>query len=205
VDAEHFYPEFESLKAKAPKKVRFVKLRQDLVYCQRGKQPIYARSGLRVINSKHVQVNRLSIDDCRTAIPSSFPGSNIRNGDLLLNGTGVGTIGRAAPYLEDADAIPDNHVTVIRTRTLDPVYLSVFLNSQIGQAQVRKHQRGSSGQLELYPRDIARFEVWDAPESVQNEIRQLIVEAYGASSESRMLLEEAKAHIEKSIRQAVTP
>lgn len=79
---------------------------------------------------------------------------------------GVGTIGRATPYLEDTEAIPDNHVTIIRTRTIDPVYLSVFLNSQMGQAQVRKHQRGSSGQIELYPRVIARFEVWQAPESI---------------------------------------
>jgi len=122
-DAEHYYPEFECLKANAPNKVRFVKLRQDLVYCQRGKQPIYSRSGLRVINTKHVQVNRLSMEDCRTAIPSSLPGSNIRTGDLLLNGTGIGTIGRAAPYLEDTDAIPDNHVTIIRTRLIPSTFL----------------------------------------------------------------------------------
>ena len=50
-------------------------------------------------------------------------------------------------------------------RTLDPVYLSVFLNTQIDRAQVRKHQRGSSGQFELYSRDIARLEIWKAPTS----------------------------------------
>lgn len=155
------------------------------------------------MNSKHVQTNRLSLEGCRTAVPSAFPASNIKSGDLLLNGTGVGTIGRAAPYLEATEAIPDNHVTIVRTRTLDPVFLSVFLNSQFGQSQVRKYQRGSSGQIELYPRDIARFEVWQAPESVQNEIRRLIIEARDAGNKSRLLLEEAKIRVEELIDRAV--
>ena len=181
---------------------------RDLIYCQRGKQPIYSSAGLPVVNSRHVQPNRVSLEKYRTAVPAvpnAFTSLNIKQGDLLLNGTGVGTIGRAAPYLMDTEAIPDNHVTIIRTRTLDPVYLSVFLNSQTGQAQVRKHQRGSSGQLELYPRDIARFEVWKAPESVQREIRQLIVNAHEARNRSRLLLEEAKARVEELIEQALKP
>lgn len=185
--------------------MKFVKLGGDLVYCQRGKQPIYSSFGLRVVNSKHVQPNRISLDQFRTAMQSPFSASNIKLGDLLFNGTGVGTIGRAAPYLEDSEAIADNHVTIIRARTLDPVYLSAFLNSQIGQSQVRKYQRGSSGQIELYPRDIARFEVWQAPESIQKEIRQLVVNARTARNKSRLLLEEAKTRVEELIRQAVKP
>ncbi|HEX8706966.1 MAG TPA: hypothetical protein VF723_01785 [Pyrinomonadaceae bacterium] len=203
IDAEHFFPEYEFLRENAPSSAKFIMLGSELTYCQRGKQPIYTRHGLPVVNSKHVQPNRVSVEDCKKAMPNPFSVSNIKTSDLLLNGTGIGTIGRAAPYMENTDAIPDNHVTIIRTRTLDLVYLSVFLNSQIGQAQVRKHQRGSSGQIELYPRDIARFEVWEATESVQKEIRQLIVNVREARTRSRLLLEEAKARVEELIDQAV--
>jgi type I restriction enzyme M protein len=202
-DAEHFYPEFELLRAKVPVRLQFIKLGGELIYCQRGKQPTYAAFGLPVVNSKHVQPNRVSLERYRKAVPNISSISNIRTGDLLINGTGIGTIGRAAPYLESTVALPDNHVTIVRTRTLDPVYLSVFINSQIGQAQVRKHQRGSSGQLELYPRDIARFEIWKAPEAVQQEIRQLIVNARDARNRSRLLLEEAKTRVEELIKQEV--
>lgn len=73
----------------------------------------------------------------------------ISTGDVLVNGTGVGTIGRAAAYLHEYQAVPDNHVTILRPdKNLDPVYLSIFLNSIAGQFQVEQRLRGSSGQVE---------------------------------------------------------
>ena len=73
---------------------------------------------------------------------------------MLINGTGVGTIGRSAPYLHNENALPDNHVTILRTKNLNPIFLSVYLNSIAGKYQVDKYFKGSSGQIELYPKDI---------------------------------------------------
>jgi len=42
-------------------------------------------------------------------------------------------------------ALPDNHVTVLRAEAADPIYLSVFLNSQLGQLQIEQQIKGSSG------------------------------------------------------------
>lgn len=203
-DSEHYYPAFENLKANLPKGVRLVPLGPLLNFCQRGKQPIYSKNGLPVLNSKHILENKITLEGNRYAKANPAPTSQIQHGDVLINGTGRGTIGRTAPYLIDEhQAIPDNHVTILRSATLDPAYLSFYLNSQAGKLQVEKYQRGSSGQLELYPFDIRKFQVWEAPQSVQQEIRQLYEQAAKSARQSRELLDQAKSRVEHLIEEAV--
>ena len=127
----------------------------------------------------------------------------VREKDVLINGTGIGTIGRAAPYLEKAQALPDNHVTVLKIdeSRIDPVYLSTFLNSAAGQLQVEKYFKGSSWQIELYPEDIANFQVWIAPTSIQSGIRSDFLASRAARQKSKALLEHAKRAVEIAIEQ----
>lgn len=122
-----------------------------------------------------------------------------------MNGTGRGALGRVAPYLMDGQAIPDNHATILRSPTLDPAYLSFFLNSPAGQLQVEMHQRGTSGQLELYPFDIRKFLVWVAPESFQKELRNLYDKAAESEQRSKELLHQAKTRVEQLIEAAARP
>lgn len=198
-DAEHYCPEFRLLKGQVNKNLQFIRFGTDIQFCKRGQQPRYSHSGLKVVNSKHVQPNNVVLEDNRSSLLNPIAALNIKKNDLLLNGTGVGTIGRAAPYLREEIAVPDNHVTMIRTYSLDPVFLSLFLNSRMGQAQVRKYQRGSSGQLELYPHDIMNFEVWNAPDSLQQELRRLIVDAGMAQERARRLLDDVRIQVEQLI------
>jgi type I restriction enzyme M protein len=192
------------LKEKLPKHVKLVPLGSLLAYCQRGKQPDYSAEGFPVLNSKHILESRISFQENRHAKPNPVPIFQIQCGDMLINGTGRGTVGRAAPYLiSEHHAIPDNHVTILRTSTLDPAYLSFYLNSLAGKLQVEKYQRGSSGQLELYPFDIRKFQVWDAPSSIQREIRTLYDQATECEKRSRELLDQAKSRVEQLIEEAV--
>jgi len=203
-DSEHYYPAFENLKANLPKGVRLVPLGPLLNSCQRGKQPIYSAHGLPVLNSKHILENKITLEGNRYAKPNPVPSLQIQHGDVLINGTGRGTIGRTAPYLIDEhQAIPDNHVTILRSATLDPAYLSFYLNSQAGKLQVEKYQRGSSGQLELYPFDIRKFQVWEAPQPIQQQIRRLYDQATESARQSRELLDQAKSRVEQLIEEAV--
>jgi restriction endonuclease S subunit len=203
-DSEHYYPAFDNLKANLPKQVQFVPLGSLLTFCQRGKQPVYSEHGFPVLNSKHILENKITLEGNRFAKPNPVTSLQIQYGDVLINGTGRGTIGRTAPYLVDEhQAIPDNHVTILRSPTLDPAYLSFYLNTQAGKLQVEKFQRGSSGQLELYPFDIRKFQVWDAPQSIQQEIRRLYDQATESAKQSRELLEQAKSRVEQLIEEAV--
>ena len=202
-DPEHYFPAFSAFCAGLPSNVILAALSQHLQFCQRGKQPTYGKVGLPVVNSKHVQANRVVMERTRTSLANPIHDLQIRSGDTLLNGTGRGTIGRAAPYLGSAPAVADNHVTILRSSSLDPAYLSMYLNSTAGQMQVEMHQRGTSGQLELYPFDIRKFLVWPAPALLQRELRDLYDTATGAEQESRRLLTNAKTLVEQLIGEAI--
>jgi restriction endonuclease S subunit len=203
IDSEHYYPAFSAFKAGLPNGISLSPLSEGLEFCQRGKQPVYSETGLSVINSKHVQPNRVVIDGNRLAHATPEADLQIRFGDTLLNGTGRGTIGRAAPYLREELSVADNHVTILRSTKLDPAYLALYLNSPAGQMQVEMHQRGSSGQLELYPFDIRKFLVWDAPLGFQQEIRRLHDMAATAERDSQILLQTAKTRVEQLVKEAV--
>ncbi len=203
LDAEHFKEKYVDLALQIENTGASTKLGDLLVLHERGKQPSYSDSGLPVVNSKHVVHGQIQINDDNRFTHSEYDLS-LRIGDVAMNGTGVGTIGRAAPYLFDFESVPDNHVTVLRPipGRIDPVYLSVFLNSHLGQMQVEQRLRGSSGQIELYPADIARFSIWDAPEPLQKQIRTLVLKGFDAKQRSIRLLESAKQAVEIAIEES---
>lgn len=88
--------------------------------------------------------------------------ARIKKDDVLLNSTGIGTLGRASCFQYSDNAIADNHVTrLIPDDTIcDPSYLALFLNSFAGISQSEQHQSGSSGQLELISDHIQEFLVF---------------------------------------------
>ena len=204
LDAEHFKPSCDELEARLRATGRSCALQTLLTVNERGAQPDYADQGLPVVNSKHVVNGEVRLDAENRTASSGKRALTIRHGDVLMNGTGVGTIGRTAPYLHATEALPDNHVTVLRPKpgAIDPVYLSVYLNSRAGQSQVEKWLRGSSGQIELYPNDIARFLVWQAPEHVQQAIRQSVEAAFAAKQCAAALLDAAKRAVEIAIEES---
>jgi len=202
MDGEHFTPMFNQLESLLIGKENVKTLKYMLSYCKRGKQPHYAESGLSVLNSKHIRENKVVFNDNRNATTPTSSNELIIKNDVLINGTGVGTIGRSAPYLEDYYSIPDNHVTILRSDIIDSCFLSVYLNSQAGQIQVNKYQRGSSGQIELYPHDIQKFLVWEAPKEIQKKIGDMVRKAYVMEKQSKQLIEEAKSRVEQLIEDA---
>lgn len=200
LDAQYFRPLFIEVGQRLAETGRAVELGMILSNNARGRQPTYADHGLPVINSRHVRSNRVVYDDNRTATEERSP-IIIEQGDVLMNGTGVGTIGRAAAYLHDQRALPDNHVTVLRTAEVDPIYLAVFLNSPLGKLQIERHIRGSSGQIEIYPQDIARITFWDAPKDVQATIRDAVLSAFSDEHRAQELLEVAKGAVDIAIEE----
>ncbi|MBG1243211.1 N-6 DNA methylase [Nostoc sp. NZL] len=206
-DAEYYQPKFDQLIERLEEKVKLTPLGNLLTLNQRGKQPQYIEDeneyelGLPVVNSRHVREGEVILtDDNRYAyLPKNDNPLTIQTDDVLINGTGIGTIGRCAPYLYEQEALPDNHVTILRTDLLDPVYLSIYLNSVIGKLFVEKHFKGSSGQIELYPNEIAQFLIWDAPNSFQQKIRSKVEVSHQKREQSKQLLEIAKTGVERAI------
>jgi restriction endonuclease S subunit len=176
------------------------KLKDFLTLNQRGTQPNYAEQGLPVINSKHVREGEVLLSDNRFAgLSEKEEPLFIKKGDVLINGTGVGTIGRAACYLHEQNALPDNHVTILRTDKINPIFLSVYLNSIAGKYQVDKYFKGSSGQIELYPKDIDNFYIPLINDDTQTQIADLVQQSFSLKAKSERLLETAKRAVEIAI------
>lgn len=198
IDAQYFRPIFGEVERKLTSTGSSAPLGKFLLTNRRGAQPEYADEGLPVVNSKHVRVNRVVLSEARLAAPTAAP-IIIETDDVLLNGTGVGTIGRAAAYLHTTRAIPDNHVTVLRTNALDPVYLAAFLNSVLGQLQIERYIKGSSGQIELYPNEIGKVVVWEAPKALQLKVRAEVLSAFSEERQAEKMRDVAQRAVETAV------
>lgn len=200
LDSEYYQEKYDELERKISETHELGKLKDFLILNQRGSQPNYSEHGLPVINSKYVKEGEIVLSDNRFAqLPDKEDSLFIKKGDVLINGTGVGTIGRSAPYLHEKNAIPDNHVTILRTKHLNPIFLSVYLNSIAGKYQVDKYFKGSSGQIELYPKDIDDFYIPLIKEKVQKTISDKIKSSFKLKAESKRLLDLATKSVEIAI------
>jgi type I restriction enzyme, S subunit len=215
-DPEHFQPRFRRLQ----KHLKKVGAKSISDFCQkpsRGIQPDFVPGGkIAVIDSKAVRPwgVRLSKDE---QTDSSFYNrvnsskARVRRGDVLLNSTGRGTIGRSTWYDSDDKAICDNHVAVLRPDNgvcLAP-YLSLFLNSPAGSAQTEMYQTGSSGQLEIYPQQIQQFLVF-LPKKAngaidiewQRGLSDRLIGAAGKRKEAERMIAEGQLMLEKLLAKA---
>jgi type I restriction enzyme, S subunit len=134
---------------------------------RRGVQPEFAEHGtVLALDSKSVRPHGVEpgVERITQAFYDSDSAANgrVRPGDVLLNSTGRGTIGRAAWYQLVVPALCDNHVAILRPdpKVCHPGYLALFLNSPAGLTQSEQFQTGSSGQLEIYPQHIQRFLIY---------------------------------------------
>ena len=129
--------------------------------------------------------------------PQALSSATIERGDVLIYTTGA-YVGRAAPYLSDLPALASNHVNILPLNGIDAIYASLVLNSVIGRLQTRIHSRGSA-QAELYPRDIALFQLPLAGDATVEELREQYEQAQTLRSESERLLSTAKRAVEIAI------
>lgn len=207
LDAEYYQPKYERLLKHIQDTGQASWLGDHLTTpVRRGVLPEYVEHGdVLIINSQHVGKTHIELGENRfTSSEFLNRGNNSRAAvqpyDVLLNSTGYITIGRCQVLLEDILAMVDGHVSIIRpTSGLDPVYLSVFLNSLPGQLQTERGWTGSSGQIELRPETIARYTIWKAPYDLQQEIRALVEQSHEVRKEARQLLDEAKRRVEQMI------
>jgi len=212
-DAEFFHPQYTRLRTQLTKRGT-----QAIgTFCpkpSRGVQPFLFETGdVIVIDSKAVRpqgVEPSPVERTTRAFyesPKNAKG-RVHYGDVLLNSTGRGTLGRAACYQLNGLAVCDNHVAIVRpnSEVCLPEYLSLFLNSPPGLAQSERFQTGSSGQLEIYPEHIQQFLVFLPRQkngaldmAWQKRLVDKVKSATIAKLAARAKLEEAKQLVERSL------
>ena len=151
-------------------------------YIQRGKGPKYADSGaVRVISQKCVQWNGFDLDKARFIREDSIEGYGqerfLRDGDVLWNSTGTGTVGRVVtlPLETDDRLVADSHVTVIRMLSDCPRFLEIYLSSSGIQNRIEPTHEdalvsGTTKQVELNVSTVLALPVPFPPMAEQHRI-----------------------------------
>ena len=126
----------------------------------RGISPKYADEGeWVVINQRCVRDGRVSFGPSRRQERAVSDVKRIRTGDVLINSTGVGTLGRVAMYRgPSAGVTVDSHVTISRPaeELLNPWYALSILGMQ---AEIERLGTGATGQTELRKTDVEALEM----------------------------------------------
>ncbi|MCL0077918.1 restriction endonuclease subunit S, partial [Peptococcaceae bacterium] len=197
-DAEYFQPKYESIFDYI--KIPIKKLEDITKFLNHAKQPPYIDNGeIPIITQKHlgkVFLNLEAIRDSDTKFTSGewfkkYPKYKLRVGDVLYYSVGA-YIGKTNIVFDDLNATAASFITIIRpTEEVNPVYLTVVLNSIIGQLQSEKWQSATAQQY-IYPKDIKNFKIPILPKSTQQKIADLVRQSYKARQKAKQLLEEAK-------------
>ena len=154
-------------------------------------QPNYdENSNIKVINSQYIRNEFIDYENAKTGYGKIVPREAV-----LVNSTGVGTLGRVNINLLNFDFSLDNHINVIVVdKRIDilPCFLMIFLQTKFGQFQIEKYHSGSSGQIEIYPKDFDNFLIPLFPLEFQQQIEQMVRESHECLEQSKGLYREAE-------------
>lgn len=136
------------------------KLGDVCTYLNRGLSPKYVdENGVLVINQKCIRDFSVDYTKARRHDPlqRKIDGRSLVIGDVLVNSTGVGTLGRVAQVLALTETtIVDSHVTVLRAGAeLSWPYLGLWMNRK--QPEIEAMGEGSTGQTELSRSKLAEL------------------------------------------------
>lgn len=152
----------------------------------RGIAPTYDETAKgRVINQKCIRGGFLSMQPARKQSKDVKAERLVQMGDVLINSTGAGTLGRVALVRSPIeDCTVDTHVTIARPQ--DQAMFAYFGQALLGLEPVFAEMgKGATNQLELSRADIGSVEIWCPPEDVVREFHRL---AWPMMEQSEQLL-----------------
>jgi type I restriction enzyme S subunit len=145
------------------------------IYINRGISPRYDdQSTSLVINQKCISSENVYIDLARRHSTNVPPDKFVKFGDVLVNSTGIGTLGRVAQvYQHHADCTVDSHVTIVRHNGL--VTTDYFGISLLGlQSYFDSQGTGSTGQTELSRDAIAKAAILLPSKNIQELFTEMV-------------------------------
>ena len=148
-----WFVEYSPFDGIEPKEWETVNLEKITSLISRGIAPQYSdNSNQIVINQKCIRNHMIDLTHARTHIPKVINEKWLRFGDLLINSTGDGTLGRTAQvWFQPQNITVDSHVTIVRPAKENLIFY-IGLWGILHEREIESLHTGSTGQTEL-PRE----------------------------------------------------
>ncbi|WP_290235566.1 restriction endonuclease subunit S, partial [Bacteroides acidifaciens] len=156
-------PHYENVPFEVPEGWVWTTLEEICLFLSRGKSPKYSDTDKTypVFAQKcNLKEGGISLEQARFLDPSTIckwsEEYRLKTGDVLVNSTGTGTVGRTRlfheGYLKNHPfVVPDSHVSVIRTTNeVKSEFVFAYISSQLIQQYLEDNLAGSTNQKELY-------------------------------------------------------
>jgi restriction endonuclease S subunit len=204
MDAEYFQPKYEKLISKI--KTKNAKSLSELVSLKKGVEPgseKYQEEGklfIRVSSLSKYGVNdnnqKYLTEELYQKLQKDF---KPKAGEILL--TKDATPGIAYLLKESVEGIIAGGILRLKVKeNIDAEYLTLCINSIIGQFQAER-DAGGSVISHWKPEQIKKIQIPILPRSTQQKIADLVRKSHEARKKSKELLEEAKRKIEEMIEE----
>lgn len=165
---------------------------------RRGISPKYTEEGgISVLNQKCVRDQKISFEESRRHKIELYEQDErlLKLFDVVVNSTGVGTLGRVAyiKRLPEKKMTVDSHVSIIRAdyKLVSPLYLAWKLMRH--QPVIESAANGSTGQVELSKSFLEDIDVIIPPERIVSKfdefVRPLVPKLAAIESENEQLVQ----------------
>ena len=181
------------------------------IFLSRGKSPKYSEDDKTypVFAQKcNLKDGGISLEQARFLDPSTVSKWDdiykLQTGDVLVNSTGTGTVGRtrlfdAACLGNYPFVVPDSHVSVIRTSSqINSKFVFAYISSKFIQQYLEDNLAGSTNQKELYIGVLSTLQVPIPSYSEQERIVTEIERWFALIDQ----IEQGKADLQITIKQA---
>ena len=187
---------------KIPKKWCVCKLVDICSFLSRGKSPKYSEDDKTypVFAQKcNLKDGGVSLEQARFLDPSTINKWNevykLQTGDILVNSTGTGTVGRTRLFNTNClgnypFVVPDSHVSVVRVlKSICPQYVYAYISSDSIQEYLEENLAGSTNQKELYIGVLENMHIYLPPLAEQQRIVARIEELFSTLDNIQKVLE----------------
>ena len=156
-------PHYENVPFEVPSSWVWTTLGELCIFLSRGKSPKYKdddRTYPVFAQKCNLKEGGISLEQARFIDPNTIDKwaeeYKLKTGDILINSTGTGTVGRTRLFNESClgnypFVVPDSHVSVVRTHNeIVSEFIYAYISSNFVQQYLEENLAGSTNQKELY-------------------------------------------------------
>lgn len=137
----------------------YVPLMDLCTFISRGVSPKYVDdSDYWVLGQTCIRNHVVTLDNARTLVSKDYGEKAVHKGDILVNSTGIGSLGRVAQlWFDHPKLVVDSHISIVRPQPVYQEYLGCYLMSI--ENEIENMAEGSTGQTELPRKSLMQITV----------------------------------------------